>query len=53
MTKIDKFVTSKLFSIIQKCILDKDDTKINIQKLGNVFINVQEMIAQLTIYLVF
>jgi hypothetical protein len=53
MSKIDKFVTSKLHSMIQKCILDKDDTNIRIQKLGNVFINVQEMFAQLTTYLVF
>jgi len=53
MTKIDKFVTSKLHSIIQKCILDKNDTDIRIQKLGNVFINVQEMFAQLTTFLIF
>jgi hypothetical protein len=39
MTKIDKFVTSKLHSIIKKCILDKIDANIRIQKLGNVFFN--------------
>ncbi len=53
MTKIDKFVPSKLHSIIQKCILDKNETNIRIHKLGNVFINVQELFAELSIYLVF
>jgi hypothetical protein len=53
MTKINKLVTSKLHSIIQKCILGKNDTNIKIQKLSNIFINVQEMFAQLTAYLVF
>ncbi len=40
MTKIDKSITLKLHSIIEKCILDKTNANIRIHKLGNVFFNV-------------
>jgi hypothetical protein len=41
MTKIDKSITSKIHSIIQKCIANNIDANTIIQKLGNVFINVE------------
>ncbi len=52
MTKIDKSITSKLHSIIQKCIANNIDANTKIQKLGNVFFNVQQMVTQL-VYFVF
>jgi len=57
MTKIDKLITSKLHSIIQKCIANNINANninanIRIQKLGNVFFNTQQMITQL-VYLFF
>jgi hypothetical protein len=52
MTKINKSITSKLQSIIQKCIADNIDANTKIQKLGNVFFNVQQMVTQF-VYFVF
>jgi hypothetical protein len=37
MTKINKSITSKLYSIIQKCIANNLNANIIIQKLGNIF----------------
>jgi len=53
MTKIDKLITSKLHSIIQKCIANNINANIRIQKLGNVFFNTQQMITQLVYFLFF
>jgi hypothetical protein len=53
MTKIDKLITSKLHSIIQKCIANKIDTNTIIIKIDNAFFNAQQMVTQLDIYLVF
>jgi len=39
--KIDKSITSKLHSIIQSCMENNINASIIIQKLGNVFINVE------------
>jgi beta-galactosidase beta subunit len=47
MTKIDKSITSKLHFIIKNCITNKIDTNTIIQKLRNVFLNVQQMVTQL------
>jgi hypothetical protein len=43
MTKIDKSITLKLHSIIEKCNLDKVDVNTRIHKLSNVFFNAQQM----------
>jgi hypothetical protein len=53
MTKINKSITSKLYFIIKKCIANNIDANTIIQKLGNVFLNAQQMVVQLTTYLVF
>ncbi len=53
MKKIDKSITSELYSIIQKCIANNIDANRRIQKLCNVFVNVQHMVVQLTVNLVF
>jgi hypothetical protein len=45
MTKIDKSITSKLNSIIQKCITNNIDVNIRIQKLENDFLNAQQMVV--------
>ena len=52
MTKVDKSMTTELKSILQKCITDKIDANIRILKLGNAFLNAQQMLAQLAIYLI-
>ena len=52
MTKMDKNITSELQSIIQKCIDNKVLADEQILKLGNVFLNAQQMSAQLAIYLI-
>jgi hypothetical protein len=39
MIKIDKSITSKLHSTIQKCITNNLNANTRIQKLGNVFFN--------------
>ncbi len=53
MTKINQSITSKLHFIIKKCITNNIDVNIKIQKLGNVFLDAQQMIAQLVVYLMF
>jgi hypothetical protein len=45
MTKIDKSIALELYSIIKKCIANNIDANIIIQKLGNAFINAQQMVA--------
>ena len=52
MTKVDKSMTTELKSILQKCITDKIDANIRILKLGNAFLNAQQLLAQLAIYLI-
>jgi hypothetical protein len=52
MTKIDKFVTLKLHSIIEKYILDKIDANIKTHKLSNFFSIFNNVFAQLATYLV-
>jgi hypothetical protein len=49
MIKIDKSIIT--FNN-RKCILDKTDANIKIQKLGNVFFKVQQMFTQLGVYLI-
>jgi hypothetical protein len=51
MIKIDKSITLELHSIVKKCIANNKDANTKIQKLGNVFINAQQMVAQLVTYL--
>ncbi len=53
MRKISKSITSYLHLIVQKCIGNKIDTNTRIQKLGYAFRNVQQMVIQFVIYLVF
>jgi hypothetical protein len=53
MTKLSKSITSKLHFIIKKCIANNIDVNTIIQKLGNVFLNAQQMVVQLVAYLVF
>jgi hypothetical protein len=53
MTKIDKSITSKLHSIIKKCITNNINTNTKIQNLSNVFLNAQQMVALLVVYFVF
>ena len=52
MTKVDKSMTTELKSILQNCITNKTDANIRILKLGNAFLNAQQMSAQLAIYLI-
>lgn len=52
MTKVDKTITVELKSILQKCIGEKTDANLRILKLGNAFLNAQQMSAQLAIYLI-
>jgi hypothetical protein len=51
MTKTNQSITLELHSIIKKCIAKKKDVNIIIQKLGNVLLNAQQMVAQLIVYL--
>lgn len=51
MTKIDKSVTSKLHSIIQKCIVNKIYANTKNSKIWELFVNVQPMVVQLVVYL--
>jgi len=53
MTKINKSMTLKLHYIIQKCITNNIDANTKIQKLHNVFFNIQEMVTQITVYFMF
>ena len=48
MTKVDKSMTTELKSILQNCITNKTDANIRILKLGNAFLNAQQMSAQLS-----
>jgi hypothetical protein len=50
--EIDKLITSKLHSIIQKCIANKITANTKIQKLGNKFLNAQQMVVQFDVRLV-
>ena len=52
MIKVDNSMTTELKSILQKCITNKIDANINFLKLGNAFLNAQQMSAQLGIYLI-
>ena len=52
MTKIDKSMTTKLKSILQKCIIEKIDANIRILKLDNVFLNAQQISTQVAVYLI-
>jgi len=52
MTKLNKSITLELHSIIKKCIRNNIDVNTKIQKLSNVFLNAQQMVVQLVIYLV-
>jgi hypothetical protein len=52
MTKINKSITLELHPITKKCIANNIDANRRIQKLGNVFLNAQQMVVQLAIYLV-
>jgi beta-galactosidase beta subunit len=47
MTKINKSLTSKLHSISKKGIANNINANIRIQKLGNVFLNAQQMVQLL------
>jgi hypothetical protein len=49
MTKIDKSITLELHSIIKKCIANNIDANTKIQKLGNVFLNAQQMVIQIIV----
>jgi len=53
MTKVDKSITYELQSIMQKCIDNKNLVDERILKLGNAFLNAQQMSPQLAIYLLF
>jgi hypothetical protein len=53
MSKINKSITSELYSIIKKYIANNMDANIIIEKLGNVFLNAQQMVFQFAIYHVF
>ncbi len=50
---MNKMITSKLHSIIQKCIVNKINANIEIQKLNNAFPNVQQVVTQLFVNLLF
>jgi len=52
MTKVDKSVPFKLHSIIQKYIENKINANTRIQNFGNIFLNAQQMVAELVVYLV-
>jgi hypothetical protein len=52
MTKVDKSITTKLKSILQKYIAEKTDANLRILKLGNAFLNAQQMSIQLEICLI-
>jgi hypothetical protein len=49
MTKIDKSITLELHSIIKKCIANNIDANTKIQKLGNVFLNAQQMVIRIIV----
>ena len=53
LTKIDKIVTQKSNKIITNCIQKNIEVNIRIQKMGNAFLNAQQMSARLVVYVVF
>jgi hypothetical protein len=52
MTKIGKSISFKLHSIIQKYIEIFFNANTRIQKFGNTFLNAQQMVVELVVYLV-
>jgi hypothetical protein len=46
----NKSITSKLHSIIQKCIANNTNANTKIQKLGNLFFKAQQMVTQLVYF---
>ena len=52
LTKIDKTVTQELNKIIANCTKENIEANIRIPKMGNAFLNVQQMSAQLVVYVV-
>jgi hypothetical protein len=45
ITKVDKSITIELKSTLQKCIAEKTNANLRISKLGNAFLNAQQMSA--------
>jgi hypothetical protein len=52
LTKIDIIITNKFQTIIKKCENENVDTNLSVRKLSNVFLNAQQMFAQLASYLI-
>ncbi len=52
LTKIDKYITNEFWTIIKKCEDENIDVNLRIRKLGNAFINAQQMSAQLATYII-
>ncbi len=52
LTKIDKSITNECWTIIKKCEDENIDVDLKIKKLGNAFINAQQMSTQLTTYII-
>jgi hypothetical protein len=52
LTKIDKTITNELQTIIKKCENENVDANLRVRKLGNDFLNAQQMSAQVTIYII-
>jgi hypothetical protein len=52
LIKIDEFITNEFQTINKKCEDENIDANGSIRKLGNVFLNAQQMSAQLTIYII-
>jgi hypothetical protein len=52
MTNVDKSVPFKLHFIIQKHIENKINANTRIQNFGNTFLNAQQMVVELVVYLV-
>ncbi len=53
MKEEEKLITSKLHSIIQNYIIVKTNANTRIEKMGKNFKNIQQMVFQIIIYLVF
>jgi hypothetical protein len=52
LTKIDKSITNEFWTIIKKCEDENFDVNLKIRKLGNAFMNAQQMSTQLTTYII-
>jgi 23S rRNA pseudoU1915 N3-methylase RlmH len=52
LKKIDKSITNEFWTIIKKCEDKNIDVNLNIKKLGNAFMNAQQMSAQLATYII-